>query len=121
MLEDCEYMEDISFIDESKLAIGQIKFGVKIGEISEKLECNSRLAFINIRTLENDEFCVSVSQDGYKIVAFQFDTIDDKLSVRDDQLMSFETIDALMNSISKLYIVKFHEELTKKLASLENN
>jgi hypothetical protein len=120
MCESSEFTDDISFEEEAKLAIGQIWFGVKKAEISGKLECDKTIAYVNIQTLEDHKFCVSVSQAGYKIVSFQFDCIDTGLTPTDGELLVFETIDALMNNMSKLYIARFHEELTKKLIGLQS-
>lgn len=115
---------DRSISREALKAIKQITFGVIKAEVSEKLPNNDDTSYINIRTLENEDFCIELTNSSYTVVSHEFDTINPEV-VKDskclDTFMCFETVDSLMNRISPLYTKRFNEELARKLNLIEDN
>jgi hypothetical protein len=113
---DCdEYFHSLS--KEAEKAVDFIKFGVNQVFVSKKLQKSETLAYLNLKTLENKTYCVRLTINGYQIVSYEFDVIDETLD--EDDLLSSESIDALLNSISPLFVKKFSESLVEKLKCLE--
>lgn len=114
---------DRSISREALKAIKQISFAVIKAEVSDKLPNNDDTSYINIRTLENEVYCIELTNSSYTVVSHEFDVINPDVVAKSkclDTFMCFETIDALMNSISPMYTKRFNEELARKLDLIED-
>lgn len=108
------YVKSIS--EEAKKACKQIKFATKQAFLSTSLPITNDIAYFNIETLESNKYCIELTASSYTIVANIFDTIDENFT--QSNLNRYETIDALINSISPLYTQSFNESLANKLKNL---
>lgn len=115
-VDDSDEIYDRSLYKEAQRIIEEIRFGVDEAAVSEILEHTDAIAYMNMRTLEKDEYCVELSGSGYMIVAHSFDKIDEK--VRDENLSSmkrYETCEALMHQISPAFVKKFNMSVAERL------
>lgn len=111
---------DRSLSKEAQRVVQEIKFGVDFVEVSTQLENNEAIAYLNIRTLEKEFWCVELTASGYLAVANKFDYIDQDLKEKNlEELNKYETIEALMNSISPLFIEKFNSSVAERLEKLK--
>jgi hypothetical protein len=111
---------DRSLSKEAQRVVQEIKFGVDFVEVSTQLENNETIAFLNIRTLEKEYWCVELTASGYLAVSNKFDFIDQDLKEKNlEQMNKYETIEALMNSISPLFIEKFNCSVAERLEKLK--
>lgn len=113
-----EEIFDRSLSKEAQRVVNEIGFGVDTANVSEVLESSESLAYVNIRTLEKEDFCVELSASGYMIVSRgSFDRVDEKL--RDENLKSdngrYETCEALMHQISPAFVKKFNMSVAERL------
>lgn len=113
--DDVDETFDRSLLKEAQRIVEEIKFGVARAELSSVLESNDSIAYINIRTLENDDYCVELSSSGYMIVGREFDRVDDDESVD----KRFETCEALMHQISPAFVKKFNISVAERLNSID--
>lgn len=97
---------------EAQAIINDINGHVKEAVISTKLKCSDSHIYINITTLENQLFCVEVSNLGFRIVGSNYDT---KNQFEADY---FETPYSLLNIISPLFRDSFGNTLVDKLSKL---
>ena len=112
---------DRSLSKEAHRVVDEIKFGVCFVEVSNTLENNDSIAYLNIETLEKENWCVELTSSGYLVVAECFDIIDERVKEKNLASMhKFETIEALMISISPLFIQKFNQSVAERLKSMIN-
>jgi hypothetical protein len=110
---------DRSLCNEAERVVKEISFGVKCGSVSDKLERSDSLAYINIRTLEDETWCVELTTSGYMIVSNEFDTIDENMRAKNlNNVYRFETFEALMHTISPLFVKRFNDSVAAKLEQL---
>jgi hypothetical protein len=108
-----EIIKDRSLTNEAYRVVNEIKFGVNESFVSTKLLNNSSIAFINIRTLEKEDWCIELTSSGYTVVSNCFDSI-----ANNESSETFETVEALMNRISPQYVKIFNEKVAEKLNKL---
>lgn len=108
-----EIIKDRSLTNEAYRVVDEIKFGVNESFVSTKLLNNSSIAFINIRTLEKEDWCIELTSSGYTVVSNCFDSI-----ANNESSETFETVEALMNRISPQYVKIFNEKVAEKLNKL---
>ena len=106
-----------SLKQEAEQAVEFVKFGVESVFVSKKLENSSTIAYLNLCTLEKNKYCIRLTLNGYQVVSNEYDVIEENLSEKTFQCA--ETIDALLNTISPLFVKRFGEKLTEKLKCLE--
>jgi hypothetical protein len=117
--EDHEHY-DRSLTNEAGRVLDEIRYGVELAEISDKLEKTESVAYINLRTLEKKDYCVELSTTGFRIVSYEFDTIDSKLNENSIlNTIRFESYESLMNQISPLFVKKFNDLVAERLNLLE--
>jgi len=108
---------------EAESVIKEIKGFVHQAFLSDELNnfCNFQLAaFINIETVENKKITVKLSSIGYTIVGQDFDTKDDDAeSVFKTDSCHYETIYALLDSLSAGYTDRFAQSLSASLEKLK--
>ncbi|XP_002018542.2 protein GSKIP homolog [Drosophila persimilis] len=68
--------------------------------VAEYLPHNDRVAYLNLRTLEQEIYCVELSFAGFRIVGYDFDCIQDGVSSCDQVYVSAHR---LLAAISPLY------------------
>ncbi|XP_001959226.3 protein GSKIP homolog [Drosophila ananassae] len=72
--------------------------------VAEFLPFNERVAYINIRTLEQVVYCVELSHCGYRIVSYNFDDVADDVEACDT---IYPSAHQLFAGISPLYAEEF--------------
>lgn len=107
-----------SLLEEAKRVVREIKFGVEEAGVSTTLESSDSIAYINIRTLEKECWCVELTCGGYKIVSDAFDTISEDQKFKNDILNRFETYEALMHQISQMFVRKFNDSVAERLKQI---
>lgn len=70
--------------------------------------------YLNVKTQENDTYCVELSVQGFRIVGRTYDTIDDT-----SQSKYYETIYTLLDQVSPKYRNSFGDTLLRKLENLK--
>ncbi|XP_026725398.1 GSK3-beta interaction protein [Trichoplusia ni] len=103
-----------SWPQEAEAAINDIRKHVKSACISPTLLSNNQRIFINLTTLENSDYCIEMSGNGFRVVGRKYD--DTSLSSIEN--MNYETPYALLNNISQKYRESFGGELMNKLLDL---
>ncbi|XP_017487493.1 PREDICTED: GSK3-beta interaction protein-like [Rhagoletis zephyria] len=112
--------EIINWEEEAAAIIRDVNPHVALIEISRQLPNNESKVYLNVRTIEGQEYCVQVSSIGFRVVANRFDTIDaDKNEVSEDEGEVYETPYSLLNKISPSYVESFGNQLCKQLLSVQ--
>ncbi|CAF2669234.1 unnamed protein product [Rotaria sp. Silwood2] len=104
--------EQGDFLAEAQLAIDDVADGIVDDKQLSKYLNNPddiSTAFINIKLKSKKEFCIELSQNGYRIVGYHFD----------DNTQSsnyfYESLQALLTNESKSYVDSFAKTLQDKL------
>lgn len=71
--------------------------------------------YFNVCTRENKQFCIEVSEQGFRVVATQFDTVDGPVRATS---RLYETSHALLQTLSEAYKHLFAEALSQRLTEL---
>jgi hypothetical protein len=109
--------EQGDFLAEAQLAINDVGDGIVAKkELSKHLNnpADISIAYINIKSNSNKEFCIELSQNGYRIVGNHFDE-NHQLST-----IYYESLQALLTNESKSYVNSFAESLQQKLVAAQN-
>lgn len=72
--------------------------------------------YINLKTLEDKEFCIYLNREGFKVVGYSFDCCDNE-DDQDNETI-YETIYACIQNFSPGYTKSFGDELASKLKEL---
>ena len=113
---DDEPTPNRSLAKEAHRVADEIKFGTEQAYVSSKLVSSESIAFINIKTLEKEEWCIQLTGSGYAVVGNLFDSITNDSA--DNHEETYETVEALMNRISPKYMTLFNESVALKLKQL---
>lgn len=97
---------------EAQALINDVKSHVKDIRVSEKLDSSEKVIYLNVTTLEGQDFCVELSAAGLSIVGPRHDDISTKGDV------FFETPYSLLDFISPKYRESFGNLLLTKLNAL---
>lgn len=97
---------------EAEAIINDVKDHVKELKISEKIKSTNRFIYLNLRTIENKDFCIELSAQGFRIVGYNFN------ENNTDSNEYFETPYSLLNSISPKFKESFGNALLEKLRDL---
>ncbi|CAF0814802.1 unnamed protein product [Didymodactylos carnosus] len=105
------HMDNTDFIEEAKLAIGDIGSCVQSSSLSTKLNDYNKpsIAYLNMRSTDNQEYCIELSKHGYRVVGKKFD---------DNRCPSptyYESLQALFTQKSQSYVQSFADNLRAKL------
>ncbi|CAF1465309.1 unnamed protein product [Adineta steineri] len=109
--------EQGDFLAEAQLAINDVGDGiVATKQLSKSLNNPTDIstAYINIKSKANKEFCIELSQQGYRIVGDHFD---DKSQ---PSKIYYESLQALLTNESKSYVNSFAESLQQKLFAAQH-
>lgn len=107
--------EEIDFKVEAEMVIADIGFAVEEMSISNKLPSSREYVYLNILTKEHRSICVELSVLGFRIVGEKFDDNQENSNSK-----YYETIYALLDSMSPGYTKSFGEALVRKLSSLQS-
>lgn len=97
---------------EAQALINDVKSHVKNIRVSENLESSEKIIYLNVTTLEDENFCVELSAAGLSIVGHKHDDTSEKGDV------FFETPYSLLDFISPQYRNSFGNLLLRKLNAL---
>jgi len=104
--------EQGDFLAEAQLAIDDVGDGIVAEkQLSKHLNNpnNISIAYINIKSNSNKEFCIELSGKGYRIVGNHFD------DNSQPSIIYYESLQALLTNESKSYVKSFAESLQQKL------
>uniref|UniRef100_A0A914HA92 GSKIP domain-containing protein n=1 Tax=Globodera rostochiensis TaxID=31243 RepID=A0A914HA92_GLORO len=87
--------------------------------ISELLSRTSELIFLNIVTLENESFCVELTQRGWRVCSDRLDCMNGDFHKLDMHVVYYESINQLLDSLSQQYRDRFSAALASKLSVLQ--
>ncbi|KAJ7315280.1 hypothetical protein OS493_038747 [Desmophyllum pertusum] len=104
--------EEIDFKVEAELVIEDIGFTVESISISKKLPSSRKCVYLNVLTKERKSLCVELSVLGFRAV----EKFDENQEGRETKC--YETIYALLDSVSPGYVQSFGEALVQKLSLL---
>ena len=110
-----------SLIKEARLAVKAIDYGVESADVSERLESNDLLAYINVRTLEDATWCIELTLDGYQVVSDTWDARDFKRHATTTAQRKYETIEALMLAVSPMFGKRFNELVAARLQNIDSS
>lgn len=108
--------EEIDFKVEAGLVIEDIGFTVESISISKNLPSSRECVYLNVLTKERKSLCVELSVLGFRVVGDQFDE-----NQKGIESKYYETMYALLDTVSPGYSQSFGEALVQKLASLPGN
>ncbi|XP_053954046.1 GSK3-beta interaction protein-like [Anastrepha ludens] len=112
--------EIINWEEEAAAIIRDVNPHVALIEISRQLPSNESKVYLNVRTIEGQEYCVQVSSIGFRVVANKFDEINaNNNDVTEDEDEVYETPYALLDKISPSYVESFGNQLCKQLLSVQ--
>ncbi|XP_074610091.1 GSK3-beta interaction protein-like isoform X2 [Acropora palmata] len=106
--------EEIDFRVEAEAVMKDIGFTVKSINISSKLPASRECVYLNVLTKESKCLCVELSVLGFLVVGERFDE-----NIATSASKYYETINALLDSISPGYCHSFGEALVQRLSSLQ--
>jgi len=109
-------MSTDNLLEEVDMIIKDVQFAVNTISLSKVLPQSSRVVFLNIETKENEAFTVRLTLQGFLVVSHSLDK-DESGSKKYPS--TFETIYALLESISSSYVGSFGKALQDKLAALK--
>ena len=104
---------------EARGIINDIQEHVRSIEIckSPDLQSTDKGIYLNLTTLEGFEFCVKLSNEGFLITDNKYESV----NVNFDKNETYETIYALLDSVSPKYRNSFGNSLIHKLQKIKDN
>jgi hypothetical protein len=109
--------EQGDFLAEAQLALDDLADGIVAEkQLSKRLNnpANVSIAYLNIKSNANKEFCIELTQNGYRIVGLHFD---DKSQT---STTYYESLQALLTNESKSYVNSFAQSLQEKLFAAQS-
>lgn len=94
-----------------------VPFVALSGRLNHKTAKSHQKVYINLETSEHERYTIMLSLYGFKVIANQFDTVDEQLETEN---RSFETIYSLLQSISPQFQFQFNQSLAAKLCLLKD-
>ncbi|CAD6192017.1 unnamed protein product [Caenorhabditis auriculariae] len=107
-----------SLEEEAVNAVRELEYAVKTVCISELLPRTAQLLFLNLTTLEGQTYCIELTERGWRIASNRQDCMNGDFRQLAMYTQYFETLYALLDTISPLYREKFSESLSARLNSL---
>uniref|UniRef100_A0A0K8UWF0 GSK3-beta interaction protein n=1 Tax=Bactrocera latifrons TaxID=174628 RepID=A0A0K8UWF0_BACLA len=112
--------EVINWEEEAAAIIKDVNPHVALIEISQQIPSNVNKVYLNVRTIEGQEYCVQVSSIGFRVVGSAFNSIDPgKEEINEEEDVFYETPYALLDKISPSYVESFGNQLCKQLLSVQ--
>ena len=111
-VDSCESFDAImNWEEEAAGIIRDVQDHVNFISVSRILKSKNYEIFLNIKTIENNAYCIRVSTVGFEIVGYEFDKYDKS----NYSTETYETPYALLTAISPGYIQSFGNKLSEKL------
>ncbi|KAM3855795.1 GSK3B-interacting protein [Vipera latastei] len=111
---DFEDVKDMRI--EAEAVVNDVLFAVSNMFVSKSLPCVEDVAYINVETREKNRYCLELTEAGLRVVAYDFDQVDDSL-----QNPYHETVYSLLDSVSPAYREAFGNALLQRLEALESD
>ncbi|XP_021370873.1 GSK3-beta interaction protein-like [Mizuhopecten yessoensis] len=92
----------------------EVAYAVDYVEIAKDLPNGDKVIHLNLRTQEEQEFSVELTDQGFRVVGNKFNMVDENASSQ-----YFETIYALLDNHSPKYRKSFGDALLRKLENLQ--
>ncbi|KRY52628.1 GSK3-beta interaction protein [Trichinella britovi] len=105
---------------EAIAAVHELHFAVKDIAVSDLLPRTSELIFLNITTLEKQAYCIELTLKGWRVASMRHDCMNGDFSNLELHTRYFETVYALMDTISVCYRKRFTDLLSLRLRQLQN-
>ncbi|KRZ07931.1 GSK3-beta interaction protein [Trichinella zimbabwensis] len=105
---------------EAIAAVHELHFAVKDIAVSDLLPRTSELIFLNITTLEEQAYCIELTLKGWRVASMRHDCMNGDFSNLELHTRYFETVYALMDTISVCYRKRFTDLLSLRLRQLQN-
>ncbi|XP_029633842.1 GSK3-beta interaction protein-like [Octopus sinensis] len=106
--------EEYTLKIEAESVVNEIAYAVKCVQLSDVLPSADNLIYLNLRTKENQKYCVQLSTEGFQIVGHDFDSLDNVSNGK-----YFETIYSLLDNVSPEYRNSFGDVLLSKLQKVQ--
>ena len=62
-----EAVNVVNFVEEAQQSLDEVRYAISAGWISEKLASTCECTYLNVTTLEGEEFCVRLSWRGFEV------------------------------------------------------
>ena len=62
-----EAINVVNFVEEAQQSLDEVRYAISAGWISEKLASTCERTYLNVTTLEGEEFCVRLSWRGFEV------------------------------------------------------
>ena len=105
--------------EEAVSAVREFSFAVQTICISEMLPRTAELLFLNITTLEGSTYCVELTGKGWRIASHRQDCMNGDFRQLATHTRYFESLYALLDTLSPLYRQQFGSRLLSKLNELK--
>ncbi|CAF0780721.1 unnamed protein product [Rotaria sp. Silwood1] len=109
--------EQGDFLAEAQLALDDLGDGIVAEkQLSKRLNNPNNVSkgYLNIKSNANVEFCIELTQAGYRVVGYHFD--DNSQS----STTYYESLQALLTHESRSYVDSFAKSLQQKLVAAQN-
>lgn len=109
--------EQGDFLAEAQLALDDLGEGIVAEKrVSKRLNNEQDISkgYLNIRTNADMEFCIELTQEGYRVVGYHFDDNNQPSS------KYYESLQALLTNESKSYVDSFAQSLQEKLFAAQS-
>ncbi|XP_069134175.1 GSK3B-interacting protein-like [Argopecten irradians] len=106
--------ENFTLRIEAQEVVKEVAYAVDYVEIAKELPNGDKVIHLNLRTQEEQEFSVELTDQGFRVVGNKFNTVDEKVTSQ-----YFETIYALLDHHSPKYRKSFGDALLRKLENLQ--
>ncbi|KAL7080296.1 hypothetical protein ACQ4LE_000724 [Meloidogyne hapla] len=117
----CETCAQLSQLEvEAFAAVREVATFVRSISVSEILTRTPELLFLNLVTLENESYCIELTQKGWRICSDRLDCMYGDFRKLEMHISYYETIYSLLDSLSKLYRDQFSSSLATKLGKLQD-
>ena len=108
--------ETFDLKEDARLIVEEVAFAVDHIELSKLLESSDNCMYLNLTTKEKNTYCVQLSIQGFRVVGRQYDKL-----CEGEFSNFFETIYAMLDSISPQYRESFGNALIAKLSEVQKN
>ncbi|XP_029349641.1 GSK3-beta interaction protein [Echeneis naucrates] len=115
--EDCVELGDVKDMRlEAEAVVNDVLFAVTQMHVSQSLNSELDVAYINVETREGNLYCLELTEAGLRVVGYAFDQVDEDLS---DQY--YETVYSLLDTLSPGYTEAFGNALLQRLENLKQS
>lgn len=105
--------ENFDLRNDARHVVKEVAFAVNCAKLSEVLLVEESCCHINLTSLENNNYCIELTERGYRIVSEAHDKIDDEYIKSNPPY--YETLNSLLENTSLKYREAFGKALIDKL------